>query len=69
MTAHWGIPDPAAVKGTEHQVRKAFLEAFFLLERRISLLLSMPITTMDRLALKKELEEIGRQESARALQK
>src|SRR4051794_19716653 len=69
MTAHWGILDPAAVKGTEDEVRKAFREAFFLLERRISLLLSLPIATMDRLALKKELDEIGRQESARALQK
>src|SRR4051812_36449622 len=68
MTAHWGIPDPAAVKGTEDQVRKAFREAFFLLDRRISLLLSLPIATMDRLALKKELDEIGRQESERALQ-
>jgi arsenate reductase (thioredoxin) len=68
MTAHWGIPDPAAVKGTEDEVRKAFREAFFLLERRISLLLSLPIATMDRLALKKELDEIGRQESERALQ-
>ena len=69
MTAHWGIPDPAAVKGTEEQVRKAFREAFFLLDRRISLFLSLPIATMDRLALKKELDEIGRNASARALQK
>jgi arsenate reductase len=69
LTAHWGIPDPAAVKGTEDQVRKAFREAFFLMDRRISLFLSLPITTMDRLALKKELDEIGRQESMRALQK
>jgi arsenate reductase (thioredoxin) len=60
MTAHWGIPDPAAVKGTEEQVRKAFREAFFLLDRRISLFLNLPLSTMDRLALKKELDDIGR---------
>jgi arsenate reductase len=60
MTAHWGIPDPAAVKGTEEQVRKAFREAFLLLDRRISLFLNLPLSTMDRLALKKELDDIGR---------
>ncbi len=41
MTAHWGIPDPAAVKGTENEVQKAFRDAFFLLDRRISLFLSL----------------------------
>jgi arsenate reductase len=60
MTAHWGIPDPAAVKGSEEQVRKAFREAFLLLDRRISLFLNLPLSTMDRLALKKELDDIGR---------
>ncbi len=60
MTAHWGIPDPAAVKGTDEQVQKAFREAFFLLERRISLFLSLPHATLDRLALKKEIDSIGR---------
>ena len=64
MTAHWGIPDPAAVKGTEEQVRKAFREAFFLLDRRISLFLSLPLGTMDRLALKKELNSIGHHQPA-----
>lgn len=64
MTAHWGIPDPAVVKGTEEQVRKAFREAFFLLDRRISLFLSLPMATMDRLALKKELDAIGQQHDA-----
>jgi arsenate reductase len=59
MTAHWGIPDPAAVKGTDEQVQKAFREAFFLLDRRISLLLSLPLSTLERLALKKELDRIG----------
>jgi arsenate reductase len=60
ITAHWGIPDPAAVNGTEEQVRKAFREAFLLLDRRISLFLNLPLSTLDRLALKKELDDIGR---------
>ena len=59
MTAHWGIPDPAAVRGTSEQVEKAFREAFFLLERRISLFLSLPLSTLDRLSLKKEIDNIG----------
>jgi arsenate reductase (thioredoxin) len=61
MTAHWGIPDPAAVKGTTAQVEKAFREAFFLLDRRISLFLSLPLSTLDRFSLKKEIDKIGRQ--------
>jgi arsenate reductase len=62
MTAHWGIPDPAAVKGTTEQVEKAFREAFFLLDRRISLFLSLPLATLDRFSLKNELDNIGRLE-------
>ena len=61
MTAHWGIPDPAAVRGTVEQVEKAFRDAFFLLDRRISLFLSLPLSTLNGLALKKELDNIGRQ--------
>jgi arsenate reductase (thioredoxin) len=61
MTAHWGIPDPAAVQGTGEQAEKAFREAFFLLDRRISLFLSLPLTTLDRLSLKKEIDNIGLQ--------
>jgi arsenate reductase (thioredoxin) len=61
MTAHWGIPDPAAVKGTKEQVEKAFREAFFLLDRRISLFLSLPLSTLDQFSLKKEVDNIGRQ--------
>jgi arsenate reductase len=59
MTAHWGIPDPAAVKGTEEEVQKAFRDAFFLLDRRISLFLCLPHSSIDKLALKKELDSIG----------
>jgi arsenate reductase len=61
MTAHWGVPDPAAVRGTEEQVEKAFRDAFFLLDRRISLFLSLPLATLDGLSLKKEIDNIGRQ--------
>src|SRR6195256_2889164 len=50
MTAHWGIPDPAAVQGTKEQVEKAFRQAFFLLDRRINLFLSLPLAALDRLA-------------------
>jgi arsenate reductase len=60
MTAHWGVPDPAAVVGTEEQVRKAFRDAFFSLDRRISLFLSLPLASIDKLALKKQLDDIGR---------
>lgn len=61
MTAHWGVPDPAAAKGTEEEIQKAFRDAFFLLDRRINLFLCLPHASIDRLALKKELDNIGRQ--------
>jgi arsenate reductase (thioredoxin) len=61
MTAHWGVPDPAAVEGTPDQIEKAFRDAFFILDRRISLFLSLPLASIDSLALKKELDSIGRQ--------
>jgi arsenate reductase len=63
MTAHWGIPDPAAVQGTDEVRAKAFREAFFLLDRRISLFLSLPMSSLDGLSLKKELDRIGQQPS------
>ena len=52
-TAHWGIPDPAAVKGTEDEIQRAFRDAFFLLDRRITLFLDLPIASIDSLTLKK----------------
>lgn len=61
MTAHWGIPDPAAVKGNDEEVLRAFRDAFFLLDRRINLFLCLPHASIDKLALKKELDNIGRQ--------
>ena len=61
MTAHWGVPDPAAVHGDAPEIGRAFRDAFFLLDRRISLFLSLPIASLDRLAIKKAVDEIGRQ--------
>lgn len=61
MTAHWGIPDPGAVQGTAEERAKAFRDAFFLLDRRISLFLSLPTSSLDRLSLQQELDNIGRQ--------
>ncbi len=61
MTAHWGVPDPAAVEGTPEQIRRAFRDAFFMLERRIGLFLSLPIATLDRMTIKKEIDQIGRE--------
>lgn len=58
MTAHWGIPDPAAVSGTE-KVQRAFRDAFLLLDRRIDLFLSLPHNLIDKLALKEEVDNIG----------
>jgi len=61
MTAHWGVPDPAAVTGTKEEIERAFRDAFFLLDRRISLFLSLPLASIGRLALQHEIDEIGRQ--------
>jgi len=58
-TAHWGVPDPAAVKGTEEEIQRAFRDAFFLLDRRITLFLNLPLTSIDGLALKQKLDDIG----------
>jgi protein-tyrosine-phosphatase len=60
MSAHWGIQDPAAVQGSDAQKRKAFLRAFSELCTRINLFISLPLDKLDRLVLKKKLEEIGR---------
>jgi len=63
MTAHWGIPDPAAVRGSESDIRRAFREVYFLLDRRISLFLCLPFNALDNLALKRELDKIGQSTS------
>jgi arsenate reductase len=61
MTAHWGVPDPAAVQGTKEQIEKACRDVFFMLDRRISLFSCLPLTSLDRLAIKKEIDKIGHQ--------
>jgi arsenate reductase len=61
MTAHWGVPDPAAVAGTPEQIEKAFREAFLILDRRISLLLCLPLGSLEKLAIQKEIDRIGKE--------
>lgn len=61
MTAHWGVPDPAAVTGTPQQVELAFRDAFMTLHRRIALFLCLPLSRLDELAIKREIESIGKQ--------
>ena len=60
MTAHWGIPDPAAVKGTSEEIARAFRDAFAVLDRRIGLFLSLPLATLEAMAIKREIDQIGR---------
>ena len=60
ITAHWGVPDPAAVSGTPQVVERAFSQAFSILERRITLMLSLPLASLDAMALKSELDNIGK---------
>jgi len=61
MTAHWGVPDPAAVQGSPQQIERAFREAYMILDRRITLFLSLPLSTLNQLAIKKEIDRIGLQ--------
>src|SRR6266849_10047601 len=64
MTAHWGVPDPALAKGSTDQVERAFRDAYLILERRISLFLSLPLSSLDKLAIQKEINRIGQQSRA-----
>jgi arsenate reductase len=59
MTAHWGLPDPASVTGSDDQVRAAFTDAAVTLKRRIELMLSLPLPTLDAMAIRRELRDIG----------
>jgi arsenate reductase len=61
ITSHWGVPDPAAVAGTPDQIARAFRDAFFILDLRIGLFLSLPLSTLGTLAIKREIDHIGRQ--------
>ena len=69
ITAHWGIPDPAAATGSDAEVALAFKEAFRMLSRRIELFLALPMESLDRMVLTARLKEIGRGEGATALAK
>lgn len=60
MTAHWGVPDPAAASGTDAEIGLAFSDAFRQLNNRISIFVALPLAKLDRLALKKRLDEIGK---------
>jgi arsenate reductase (thioredoxin) len=61
VTAHWGVPDPVRAHGTPDEAKKAFREAFLMLDRRISLFLSLPLSKLDKLAIQRELDRIGTQ--------
>jgi arsenate reductase len=61
MTAHWGIPDPATAAGSTEQIDRAFRDAFVALDRRISLFLALPLASLDKLTLQKEINRIGSQ--------
>ena len=69
MTAHWGIPDPAAAEGSEAEIAAAFNDAYRMLERRIQLFLALPIDKLDRMVLTKRLKDIGADDGATALAK
>jgi arsenate reductase len=60
MTAHWGMPDPAAVEGTDDQKRRAFADTLMVLRRRIELFASLPFGKLDHLGLQKSVSEIGK---------
>ncbi|MGH6924050.1 MAG: arsenate reductase ArsC [Propylenella sp.] len=69
MTAHWGVPDPAAVEGSESVKRAAFADSCRMLTNRISIFTSLPIASLDRLSLQKRLEEIGKRRELTATER
>jgi arsenate reductase (thioredoxin) len=69
MTAHWGLPDPAAVEGSEAEKRAAFAETSRMLTNRISIFTSLPLSSLDRLSLQKKLDEIGRRREMAAAER
>jgi arsenate reductase len=66
MTAHWGVPDPAAAEGSEGEVALAFREAYRMLSRRIEIFTALPLDKIDALSLQAKLRDIGKIDSARA---
>ena len=67
MTAHWGVPDPAAATGTEAEVRFAFADTLRMLTNRINIFVSLPLAKLDRLSLQRQLDEIGKAKDAGAI--
>lgn len=65
ITAHWGVPDPAAVKGSEAEIRYAFAETYRMMNSRITIFVNLPLASLDRLTLQAELDNIGHGDSAR----
>lgn len=61
IAAHWGIPDPASVKGSPEEIARAYNDAFTVLDRRINLLLALPLSELDRMATEQQLKAIGEQ--------
>lgn len=59
MTAHWGMPDPAAVEGPEAAIERAFVDTFVTMKRRIQLMLSLPLASLDKLSIQREIRKIG----------
>ncbi len=62
MSAHWGVPDPAAVEGSESEIALAFSDTYRMLERRISIFCSLPLSSIDKLSLHEQLQAIGKTE-------
>jgi protein-tyrosine-phosphatase len=60
MTAHWGIPDPVAAKGSEMERKLAFADCYRMLNNRIAIFVSLPIASLDRLSLQRRLDDIGK---------
>ena len=69
MTAHWGIPDPAAATGTDAEIALAFSDAYRMLQRRIEAFAALPIKALDSLTLQNKLRDIGRMQGATAKEK
>ena len=61
MTAHWGVPDPAAVQGSPDEIERAYREAFLALDRRIALFLALPLASLDKLSIQTHIDGIGQQ--------
>lgn len=66
MTAHWGVPDPAAVEGSDAEIRFAFADTFRMLNSRISIFLNLPLVSIDSLSIQRELDKIGKATPAKS---